>query len=153
MILCVFRANAPKIRRIVRCSETRTLMPLLSAYEDFVNRTLAAVQGTWAKLTFVAELKGQSSEYQHWGLEYTHGSDRAKQAMQQAHTEILERVLQTPLARLEEDAKAAKPSDLVESAAERLLPLDADRSSKEHLRYVLMALSFLAESRSTRQAA
>lgn len=124
-------------------------MSLFSAYEDFVRRTLDALKGNWEKLAFVAGLRGTSAEYEHWGLEHTYGPVAAKKAMAQAHSEVFQIVLETPIATLAEEIQSA-PEKV---GLERYVPANLDNSSKEHFRYVLTALSLLAKSRSNHRAA
>jgi hypothetical protein len=128
-------------------------MTLLSAYEDFVERSLGALKGNWARFNFVAGLRGESLEYEHWGMEQTHGPQAARKAMAEAHEELLERILETPLPLLEEEFDGVTAESLSKSKPEQLLPANASSASREHFRYVLTALTLLAESRSTHQAA
>lgn len=127
-------------------------MTLFSAYEDFMQRSLSALKGNWARFTFVAGLRGKSG-YEHWGMERTHGPHAAGKAITQAHGELLEKVLETPLSILEEEVTGAKPESISKATPEQLLPPNANAALREHLRYVLTALTLLAESRSNHQAA
>ncbi len=129
-------------------------MTLFSAYEDFVGRTLGALDSTWEKLVFLAGLRGEKDRYEHWGLEYTHGPKAAHAAIMQAHAEIFQRTLETPIPALSEEFEAAKSkSTPKQSNLDQMIPKKRNGCSPEHFRYVLSALTLLAESRSSRQAA
>ena len=129
-------------------------MTLFSAYEDFVNRSVGALEGTLGKLVFVAGLRSVKNEYEHWGLEYTHGAPAAKKAMSQAHSEVFQQVLETPIPQLFEEFLESQEKRVIPSAdPERMIPKEKNGCSPEHFRYVLSALTLLAESRSSRRAA
>ena len=129
-------------------------MTLFSAYEDFVGRTLGVLEGPWAKLLFISELRGEKGRYEHWGLEYTHGPVNAKKAIAQAHTDMFQGVLETPLPALLEEFQAARvKAGSALADQERMIPIDRNGCSVEHFRYVLTALTLLADSHSNRQAA
>lgn len=140
-------------RRSVPCSETRTLMTLFSAYEDFVNRTLGPLEGTWERLVFVAGLRGEKDRYEHWGLEYTYGPKAARAAITQAHTEFFQKVMETPITTLHQEFTTELKRTPVPPDTGRMIPEERNGCSPEHFRYVMSALNLLAESRSNRQAA
>jgi hypothetical protein len=129
-------------------------MTLFSAYEDFVIRTLGALKGPWERLIFVAGLRGETGYHEHWGLEYTHGPQEAKGAMAQAHTEIFQKVLETPVPELWEESEAVsrKQKSLVQNL-DQMVPTDRNGCSSEHFHYIMEALTLLAAARSSRQAA
>ncbi len=81
-------------------------MALLSALEDLLSRTLAAIPGLLGRLEYLSSLKLQG-RYGHWGLSRVHGEPAAQRAMVDAHKLLLEEVLQTPLEMLAEDSEAA----------------------------------------------
>lgn len=124
-------------------------MTLLSAYEDFMTRTLGALNGTWAKLVFVTGLRGEKDRYEHWGLERTHGPKAAKAAIVKAHSDVFQQILETPIPELQREVPAQLTKD---AGTEQMIPTERNGCSPEHFRYLLKALSFL-KSRSNRQAA
>jgi hypothetical protein len=136
-------------------------MTILSAYEDFLVRTLDAVPALLEKLLYVSCLRNEAGEYEHWGMVHVHGEESARRAMETAHSELFLRVLRTPLRQLAEDCAVVNPGeprlDLENCRRnwQRLLPQDEQGGNAEHLRSVLTALAKLqtAPSPSTRQAA
>jgi hypothetical protein len=81
-------------------------MALLSALEDLLSRTLAAIPGLLGRLEYLSSLKLEG-RYGHWGLARVHGEGAAQRAMVDAHNLLLGEVLQTPLEMLAEDSEAA----------------------------------------------
>jgi hypothetical protein len=73
--------------------------------------------------------------------------------MAQAHEELFEKILETPLPMLEEEVVAAGPESVSKVTPEMMLPPGSGSSSRYHFRYVLTVLTLLAESRSNHQAA
>lgn len=129
-------------------------MTLFSAYEDFVLRTLGALKGPWERLVFVAGLRDPKGRHEHWGLEYTHGPQVAKKAMAQAHTDMFQKVLETPLPELREEFEAlARRQTSGVPELEQMIPAERNGCSSEHFRYVRSALTLLAAVPSSRQAA
>jgi len=125
-------------------------MTLFSAYDDFVQRTLGSVRGVWAKLAFVAGLRGNDGKYQHWGMVRTHGP-AAEKAMEQAHTETFQTVLETPIPELDgEFGQANGANDL---APENYVPANLNGCSRKHFDYLLGALNLLKRLRSNRRVA
>lgn len=91
----------------VPCSEIGTkVMALISAFEDLLNRTLAAIPGLLGRLEYLSSLK-INGHYGHWGLRRVYGEQAAQRAMLDAHKLLLGEVLQTPLEMLVEDFEAA----------------------------------------------
>ena len=124
-------------------------MTLLSPYEDFVTRTLGALKGTWARLEFVAGLRGENNQYQHWGMENVHGPKAAQLAIAQAHTYVFQRALETPISELAgEFSVADERPDF-----DRYVPQNLNGCTKEHFQYVTTALTLLADARSSRRVA
>ena len=124
-------------------------MTLLSPYEDFVTRTLGALKGAWARLEFVAGLRGENNQYQHWGMENVYGPDAAQLAIAQAHTYVFQSALETPISEL------AGEFPVVPETREfgRYLPQNLNGCTKEHFQYLTTALTLLGDARSSRQAA
>lgn len=128
-------------------------MALFSAYEDFCARTLSALRGTWEKLEFVSGLKRDNNQYEHWGLKYTFGPVQANRAMAQAHTDLFQETLETPLPALAMQVEEMGKKDGPQVTPDQYVPEERNGCSKEHFRYVSTALSLLAESRSSHPTA
>ena len=132
-------------------------MSLKSALQDIKETTLSAVSGLLGKLAYLASLRQGHGRYQHWGMESVHGAESSERAMRQAHTEVVARVLRTPLAALQEDLKASSCEtgiaalDYVEQMRGHfndLLPEGRQNTpTSSHLSSVLLALSSLERNR------
>lgn len=128
-------------------------MPLFSAFEDFVRRTLAEVAGVWAKLHYVAGLK-REGRYSHWGIARLHGERATQQALSEAHRSLFLQVLRTPLRELLEDAArsaadggGSEAGYLEELSRRPLLPDKLDGGSARHFNSILKALWGLVKAR------
>jgi hypothetical protein len=131
-------------------------MSLKSALQDIKETTLSAVSGLLGKLAYLGSLR-QGRRYQHWGMETVHGVESSERAMRQAHTEVVARVLRTPLAALQEDLKQSSCDsgiaalDYVEQMRghfHELLPEGRENTrTSNHLSSVLLALSSLEKNR------
>lgn len=132
-------------------------MSLKSALQDIKETTLSAVSGLLGKLAYLASLRQGHGRYQHWGMETVHGAESSERAMRQAHTEVVARVLRTPLAALQEDLKESSSDrgiaalDYVEQMRGHfndLLPEGRQNTpTSNHLSSVLLALSSLERNR------
>jgi len=119
--------------------------------------TLAAVSGLLGKLVYLASLRRAQGRYEHWGMELVHGPESSERALRTAHTEIVARVLRTPLPALVEDLEESSRADGVAAQAyvegmrdrfEDLLPGERpDSPAASHLSSVLLALSSLEKNR------
>jgi hypothetical protein len=131
-------------------------MSLKSALQDIKETTLSAVSGLLGKLAYLGSLR-QGHRYQHWGMETVHGAESSERAMRQAHTEVVARVLRTPLAALQEDLKESSCDsgiaalDYVEQMRghfNEVLPEGRENTpTSNHLSSVLLALSSLEKNR------
>ena len=66
--------------------------------QDFTVRTLAAIPGAFARLTYMASLRDLSSgRYAHDGLLSVYQPESVQQALEQCHEEIFERLLESSL--------------------------------------------------------
>jgi hypothetical protein len=66
--------------------------------QDFTLRTLAAIPGAFARLTYMASLRDLSSgRYAHEGLLAVYQPESVQQALEQCHEEIFERLLESSL--------------------------------------------------------
>lgn len=129
------------------CSELRTRMTLLSAYEDFVGRTLASLPGPLARLVYLGSLRDDAGDYCHWGMSRTFGQGSASEALAQAHTEAWLEVLRTPLpALLAETQDSEMGSETWREQREKLTPPNASGETKRHFNSILLALSLLSQA-------
>ena len=121
-------------------------MALLSAFEDFVVRTLGTLAGPRSRLAYIGSLR-RDGKYGHWGLERAYGDSVAADTISDAHTEVWLEVLRTPLRKLvEEPADATSASDEMANLVQQeraLTPSNLGGGSKRHFSSVLLALSLL----------
>lgn len=139
-------------------------MSLKSALQDIKETTLSAVAGSLGKLAYLASLRQGHGRYQHWGMEIVHGVESSERALRQAHSEVVSKVLRTPLTALQDDLKVSScdsgiaAEDYIEQMRGRfkdLLPEGRQNSpTSNHLNSVLVALSSLEKhrGRATRSA-
>ncbi len=128
-------------------------MTLLSAYEDFVVRTLASVRGLLGKLVYLGSLRNDAGDYCHWGMSKTFGQSRASEALAQAHTEAWLEVLRTPIPALfAETQDSTLEADLGlgngiwRGQLEKLTPPDVSGGTKRHFNSILLTLSLLSQA-------
>lgn len=126
-------------------------MALLTANEDFVTRTLASLGSLWERLAYVAGLRTSTGRYEHWGMTQTYGRNTAQKAMRDAHTELFQEVLATPIRELQGQFSEAIPP----AAKANYVPENTKGCCPEHMEYVVEALNALSEraGQSARQAA
>jgi hypothetical protein len=131
-------------------------MTLKSALQDLRETTLAAVAGLLARLSYLASLRRQEGGYRHWGLSLTYGDESSERALKTAHTEVLSKVLRTPISELEADLRESSQTGSKSSTGyiedmqqqfTQLLPSPQDKVSASHLNSVLVALSALEKNR------
>ena len=129
------------------CSELRTRMTFLSAYEDFVVRTLASLRGGLARLVYLGSLRNDAGDYCHWGMSRTFGQSRTSEALAQAHAEAWLEVLRTPIPALfAETQDLEMDSETWRGQREKLTPPEASGATKRHFNSVLLALSLLSQA-------
>ena len=122
-------------------------MTLLSAYEDFVVRTLAPLPGLLARLVYLGSLRSEAGDYRHWGMSRAYGDGSASEALAQAHTEVWLEVLRTPIPALfAETQDLAMGSETWRGQCERMTPPDVSGGTKRHFNSVLLALSLLSQA-------
>jgi hypothetical protein len=149
------------LRRSVQVSETGTNVTLLSAFEDFVSRTLAAVPGLLPKLRYCARLRSPEGKYEHWGLVRVHGDSPAQRALQEAHSAVFLEVLRTPLRELARESSSGEffrgngegHSTAANSQGKAMLPANLAGGSALHFYSVLDALAVLCRENASREAA
>ena len=132
-------------------------MALKSALQDIKETTLSAVAGLLGKLAYLASLRRRHGKYEHWGMECVHGPDSSARALKAAHTEVISKVLRTPLDSLMNDLKESSQGSGVPAHQyvedmrgrfEDLLPEGRQNSpTSSHLNSVLVALSNLEKNR------
>lgn len=132
-------------------------MTLKSALQDVKETTLSAVSGLLGKLDYLASLRRQRGQYQHWGMESVHGPEASERALRTAHGEILRNVLRTPLPGLQQDLELSSTGSGVNAEAyveqlrvrfDDLLPDGQHESpASAHLSSVLLALFHLEKNR------
>lgn len=129
-------------------------MTLKSALQDLRQTTLAAVSGLLAKLAYLGSLRRREGGYEHWGMSLVHGEESSERALRAAHTEVLSKVLRTPISDLQQDLNESTrsaeetPGACIERMREQfnqLLP-SPDPVSASHLNSVLVALSHLEKN-------
>ena len=127
-------------------------MVLLSALEDFVVRTLGALSGPLSRLAYIASLRRNNGQYEHWGLGRAYGDKPAASAISDAHTQVWLQVLRTPLRKLAGEAQTPAsgitPADLARwrNQPAALTPPNPGGGSPRHFRSILLALSLLPPS-------
>jgi hypothetical protein len=73
---------------------------------DLTLSTLAPIPTTFGRLAYLASLRDLSTNlYDHPGLSAYYPSDAVRQALEQCHEELFERILETPLTLQEEDLR------------------------------------------------
>jgi hypothetical protein len=128
-------------------------MTLRSAYQDFVDRTLAGLAGSLQKLNYLGSLADGSGHYCHWGMTRTFGPLQASDALAQAHTESWLGVLRAPipvlfeeLDSMKEEAETSLSGKQSQAEMGKLLPMNLGGGSKRHFNSVLLALSLLSRA-------
>lgn len=73
---------------------------------DLVVNDLEPLQSTYARLAYLAVLKDPATgKYAHQKLAAIYGEERVSEALAKCHEEMLERLLEMPLAQQEEDLR------------------------------------------------
>ena len=120
-------------------------MTLLSAYEDFVSRTLASLPGLLARLVYLGSLRDDAGDYRHWGMSKTFGQASASEALAQAHAEAWLEVLRTPIPALfAETQDSEMGNEIWRGQPEQLAPLNVSGGTQRHFNSILLALSLLS---------
>ena len=127
-------------------------MTLLSAREDFEERTLASFNTPLEKLVYLARTRDEAGQYRHWGMNKVYGERAAAAAMAEAHAQVWIDVLRAPIPELshemEEMDKAQREGILAELKRFPSLsyPPDLRGGSVRHFSSVLLALESLCRS-------
>jgi hypothetical protein len=121
-------------------------MKLFSALEDFVNETLAHFQSRLGKLRFISEMR-KDGEYQHWGLSKSYGEAAAQKAIAEAHSDVFEKALTTPVPELAEEDNIQDPNSVDLSLDPAVaVPTDRRGGTERHFRWVLKVVGLLHRS-------
>ena len=138
----------------VPCSGNLNFEPRVSAFEDFVKRTLHFLQGTWSKVNYIRELRDADGRYKHWGLAQIHGEETTQKAIADIHSELYLQLLSTPLPELFEqlglsaedaDCSARELAEQLYRQKERITPDDLRGGAPEHLKAVLLITDLLTK--------
>jgi hypothetical protein len=145
--VAVFIVIGPFSMEFDLCSELRTRMTLLSAYEDFVGRTLASLPDLLARLVYLGSLRNHAGDYCHWGMLRTFGPSSTSEALAKAHSEAWLEVLRTPIPALfAETQDLEMGSETWRGQREKLTPPDVSGGTKRHFNSILLALSLLSQA-------
>jgi len=124
-------------------------MTLLSAREDFEERTLASFSTPLEKLVYLARMRDAAGQYRHWGMSRLYGERVAEAAMAEAHSQVWIEVLRTPIPQLsremEKMGKAQREALMAELRRFQALarPADLRGGSVRHFNSVLLTLQSL----------
>lgn len=97
------------------------------AREDFLRRSIQPLQTGWERVVFTFRLRRKSEPYTHWGLEQAYGENAAREAIGQAHLQVVKKFLSTGVSKSlpEVQTYAASRAIPMERAVELV---DAERS-------------------------
>ncbi|MCU1309534.1 MAG: hypothetical protein JWO20_659 [Candidatus Angelobacter sp.] len=135
-------------------------MDVVESLDNFVKRTLAVVPGIWHKLAYLAALRKDSGEYEHWGLSKRYGKEATRSALGAAHSEVFVDVLRKPVATLmEEVTENAVEQNLPEEeyveelwlSRRPMLPSHLAGGSQKHFELTLKTLRSLIQWRLSRR--
>lgn len=116
-------------------------------------RSVSAVSGNLAKLSYLASLQKEPGVYRHWGLACEYGEEEVSAAFRHSHRLVLENMLQTDLVELAGEL-AEHAEDLGESKASTLQhlldspfvnPFQSARHVSGHISFVFESLRTLAQ--------
>lgn len=131
-------------------------MTLKSAQDDIV-KTLSFVPGLFGKICYLAALRNDSGEYDHWGFNKTHGAELATASMHTAHRIIFTEVLRLPVSRLcsEVENVSVERCRKDQELRTHAIPQGTGKGPRLHFNAVVAAVSALAEAQrpSTRRDA
>jgi hypothetical protein len=128
-------------------SQIVTKTARLSPFDDFKKRTLAAIDGVWAKLVYVTKLRAKNGRYEHWGHNRTYGEMNSQAALGQAHSELYLQVLRTPLRDLINDLGSNGPGEPLKEFSDAMVPANLEGGSPRHLSSVVLAVELLDAAR------
>jgi hypothetical protein len=96
---------------------------LSEAFEDFLKRSVEPLETKWERVLFTSHLRRKEEPYRHWGMEQTYGEKAAREAIGQAHLEVVKDLLATGTSNTLADLEAytAKAKTMPEQVMESLL--------------------------------
>lgn len=115
-------------------------------------RSVSAVSGNLARLSYLASLQREPGVYRHWGLAREYGEEEVSAAFRHSHRLVLENLLQTDISELVGEL-AMHAEDLGESKVETLRhlldspcvnPFQSAQHVSGHIEFVFEALRTLA---------
>lgn len=115
-------------------------------------RSVSAVSGNLARLSYLASLQKEPGVYNHWGLAREYGEEEVSAAFRHSHRLVLENILHTDLSELAGELEM-HAEDLGESKVATLQhlldspfvnPFQSARHIDVHLNFVFAALQTLA---------
>lgn len=115
-------------------------------------RSVSAVSGNLARLSYLASLQKEPGVYGHWGLAREYGEEEVSAAFRHSHRVVLENMLQTDLSELAGEL-TMHSEDLGEGRAETLRhlldspfvnPFQSAEHINGHIEFVFEALRTLA---------
>jgi hypothetical protein len=128
---------------------------MINSAEEEAFRTISAVAGNFARLSYLESLQEQPGQYSHWGLAREYGEEEVSRAFRHSHRVVLETVLQTDVSELLGDLRLGADQQgqgiaeflqhLFSSPLIRTIGLP--RHSLKHLNFVLESLKSLALGR------
>ena len=121
-------------------------MTLKSAKDDIV-RTLSCVPGLFGKLCYLAMLRNEGGDYDHWGLNKTHGAELASASMHTAHKIIFTEVLRSPVSKLCSEVENVNVERCQNSEELRThaIPSGTSKGPRLHFNAVVASVLALAE--------
>ena len=131
-------------------------MSFFCATDDFCNRTLAAIEGSVRKLTYIAGLRTDEGNYRHWGLERLHGPDAAHAAMADSHSKAWLKILRSPLPELLAECQQmeVKEREDLLSQLQNIAPPDKPCGGEaRHFSSIVLALQLVFRPQNARKAA
>jgi hypothetical protein len=122
-------------------------MTLKSAKDDIV-KTLSCVPGLFGKICYLAMLRNEDGEYDHWGFNKTHGAELASASLHTAHKIIFGEVLRSPVPDLcsEVEIVSLERCQRNQDLRTHAVPDGTGKGPRLHFNAVVAAVSALAEA-------
>ena len=126
---------------------------MIKTVEEEAFRSVSAIAGNLARLSYLASLQVEPGTYKHWGLEREYGQEAVSAAFKRSHRLVLENMLETDLSELAGELHI-HAEDTGESKSECLRhllespyvnPFDSVEHIDCHIKYVLESLRALAQ--------
>ena len=126
---------------------------MMRTIEEEAFRSVSAISGNLARLSYLASLQVEPGIYKHWGLEQEFGVEAVSAAFKHSHQLVLDNMLQTDLSELVGELHMYA-EDTGESKAECLRhlldspfvsPLEPADHIDSHIKYVFESLRALAQ--------